>query len=207
MPGMIPGKDQEQRQIRLNWATLEGIIGRCVLEEPPPPFSRTHRQHCAFTQHQVAELVWDSLQPLGQCRSLVGKDAISEQQAKRTALGKPKNSPWQTQVSLLTMAPQASFPNLGPSRPSSLYMAFNTDLPEPPSVLTLCPWAPPAFHTPPLLPHRQLPSARSPIPPVARRSPSDYSPASIHPPTVPCSALYVATPPSPFPLGPGADRR
>lgn len=42
----------------------------------------THRQHCAFTQNQVAELVWDSLQPLGQCRSLVGKVAIGEKHAK-----------------------------------------------------------------------------------------------------------------------------
>lgn len=161
---------------------LEGITRPCA--PGGPPFPRTHRQHCAFTQHQVADLVWDSLQPLGQCRSLVGKDAISEKHGRRMVLSKLK--------SLLRMAPQASFPSQGPSRPSSLYMAFNTDLPESPS---LFPWAPhglrhPTFNTPLVPPHSPLsnshcgpplPRGLLPTPPYTLPQISLVSPPRRHP--------------------------
>lgn len=48
MPGVIPGKDQEQRPIGPNRATLEGILESCVLGAPPsrfqnaPPAPRLH---------------------------------------------------------------------------------------------------------------------------------------------------------------------
>lgn len=162
---------------------------------PPPPFSRTHRQHRAFTQHQVAKLVWDSLQPLGQCRSLAGKDAVSVNSSLRGwSLANPSlsldNAP----------PPQASLPSQGPSRPSSFYTVVNIDLPEPPSVLTQCPWLPPALNTPPLLSHWPFLSGPSPISLMARPSPSGYS----KDPSQPSASPPL---PSPFPQSRGADSR
>lgn len=134
---------------------------------------RTHRQHCAFTQHQVAQLVWDSLQPLGQCRSLVGKDAISEKHARMSldALH------LQTQVSLDKASPNVLFPQLAlpyplsSTKPSTLILlSFPSSSPSdpglrwPPQLHCSLPPLHPISNSPggPPHPRRLLPSAHTP---------------------------------------------
>lgn len=160
---------------------------------------RTHRQHCAFTQHQVTELIWDSLQPLGQCRSLVCKDAISDKHAKKMALDTLHLQP----VSHDSFPPRpapAPFPQSGP---------FQTllplhGLPRSSSCTSICPHplplgslvlSHPTFATTGRLRSPTGPSpAPAPIPHVAPPSSADYSPAPVHPPTDRSSALYIAIP-------------
>ncbi|KAL0605447.1 hypothetical protein AAY473_022045 [Plecturocebus cupreus] len=69
--------------------TSASWVQEILLPQPP----KTHRQHCTFTQHQVAELVWDSLQPLGQCRSLVSSRPPSPYKVLNTDLPQSPSAP------------------------------------------------------------------------------------------------------------------
>lgn len=148
---------------------------------------RTHRQHCAFTQNQVAELVRDSLQPLGQCRSLVGKVAISEKYAKdgptMPFIYKP--------TSLVTGLARPFSPQPGPSQTLShlesstlIFLSFSSSSPSDP-------WAPlasAASVAPPPRPHLQFPWWPTPPPQTTRQRPYTL-------PQIPPQPSYLASPP------------
>lgn len=158
---------------------MKGFLG-CVSPKEPPPhtlhltlcFPTTHRQYCTFAQHQVAKLVWDSLQPLGQCGSLEGKEA------------------GRIMTPLQTHFP----PGYEPSK--ALIMACNT---ESPSTVTIgplsssnCPVGDPGGLPSPKTPHG--PSHSSPLMPRPLCH-LDYSPAAEHPVAEPS----FSSPPCRFP--------